>query len=173
MGYGSQLKGDPAMLKNPERQASFYDAEYICEELIQSDSYYRKFKEIVSPLMDELDFETMYCQDNGRPPISPKLLGMVLLLQFHKNLSDREMERACMYDIEIKYALGLKLDERPFDHSSLGDFRNRLLEHGQSKMIFDKILNRLIDLELITIIDALCIILHTLKLQNNSFPLPP
>ncbi len=137
------------MLKNPQRQASFYDAEYICEELIPADSYYRKFKEIVSPLMDELNFETMYCRDNGRPPISPKLLAMVLLLQFHKNLSDREMERACMYDIEIKYALGLKLDERPFDHSSLGDFRKRLMDHGQSKMIFDKILNRLIDLELI------------------------
>lgn len=137
------------MLKNSQSQASFFDAEYICEELIPPDSYYRKFKEIVSPLMDELDFETMYCQDNGRPPISPKLLAMVLLLQFHRNLSDREMERACMYDIEIKYALGLKLNERPFDHSSLGDFRKRLLEHGQSKKVFDKILNRLIDLELI------------------------
>ncbi len=137
------------MLKDPQRQVSFYDAEYICEELIPPESYYRKFKEIVAPLMDELDFETMYCQDNGRPPISPKLLAMVLLLQFYKNLSDREMERACMYDIEIKYALGLKLNERPFDHSSLGDFRKRLLDNGQSKMIFDKILNRLIDLELI------------------------
>ena len=42
------------MLKNPERQASFYDAEYICEELIPPDSYYRKFKKIVSPLMDEV-----------------------------------------------------------------------------------------------------------------------
>ena len=149
MGDENQPKGDPKVLKNSQSQASFFDTEYICEELIPADSYYRKFKEIVSPLMDELDFETMYCQDNGRPPISPKLLGMVLLLQFHKNLSDREMERACMYDIEIKYALGLKLNERPFDHSSLGDFRKRLLEHGQSKMIFDKILNRLIDLELI------------------------
>jgi len=28
-----------------------------------------------------------------------------------------------MFDIEVKYALGLKLNERPFDHSSLGDFR--------------------------------------------------
>lgn len=137
------------MLKSPERQGSFYDVEYICEELIPPESFYRKFKEVVWPLMDELDFETMYCQDNGRPPISPKLLAMVLLLQFHKNLSDREMERACMYDIEIKYALGLKLNERPFDHSSLGDFRKRLMEHGQSKMVFDKVLNRLIDLELI------------------------
>jgi hypothetical protein len=43
------------------------------------------------------------------------------------------MERACMYDIEVKYALGLKLNERPFDHSSLGDFRKRLLENGKKK----------------------------------------
>jgi transposase len=54
------------------------------------------------------------------------------------------MERACMYDIEVKYALGLRLDERPFDHSSLGDFRQRLLENGQSKLIFDKIVDALI-----------------------------
>src|SRR3989338_7524774 len=145
----NQPKGGFQMLKSPERQGSFYDTSYICEELIPPESFYRQFKKIVWPLMDELNFEAMYCQDNGRPPISPKLLAMVLLLQFHKNLSDREMERACMYDIEIKYALGLKLNERPFDHSSLGDFRKRLLEYGQSKMIFDKILNRLIDLELI------------------------
>lgn len=137
------------MLKNPQSQASFFDTEYICEDLIPKNSFYRRFKEVVWPLMDELDFESMYCQDNGRPPISPKLLAMVLLLQFHKNLSDREMERTCMYDIEVKYALGLKLNERPFDHSSLGDFRQRLMDHGQSKLIFDKILNRLIDLNLI------------------------
>ncbi len=137
------------MLKNPQNQASFFDAEYICEDLIPADSYYRKFREIVFPLMDELDFESMYCQDNGRPPISPKLLAMALLLQFHKNLSDRGMERACMYDIEIKYALGLKLNERPFDHSSLGDFRKRLYEHGQSKRVFDQILNKLIEADLI------------------------
>jgi transposase len=55
------------------------------------------------------------------------------------------MERACMYDIEIKYALGLRLDERPFDHSSLGDFRKRLLENGKEKEIFDKILGELVE----------------------------
>ena len=49
-----------------------------------------------------------------------------------------------MYDIEIKYALSLALDERPFDHSSLGDFRKRLLENGKEKEIFDRILSRLI-----------------------------
>jgi transposase len=137
------------MLKTPQRQGSFYDVEYICDELIPEDSFYRKFRQIVWPLIKNKDFESMYCQDNGRPPIRPSLLAMAMILQFHKNLSDREMERACMYDIELKYALGLRLDERPFDHSSLGDFRKRLLENNKEKAIFDQILNHLMKTKLI------------------------
>jgi IS5 family transposase len=137
------------MLKPRNRQRSFYDADSVCERLIPQDSFYRKFKEIVWPLIEDDQFEDMYCKDNGRPSISPALLAMATILQFYRNLSDREMERACMYDIEIKYALGLKLDDRPFDHSSLGDFRERLLQNGKEKEVFDKILDHLVSAGLI------------------------
>jgi len=137
------------MFKPREKQSTFFDATYICEKLIPKDSFYRKFREIVWPIIKDDEFAPMYCKDNGRPPISPALLAMATILQFHRNLSDREMERACMYDIEIKYALGLRLDERPFDHSSLGDFRERLLKNGKEKEIFDRILKHLIKAGLI------------------------
>lgn len=137
------------MLKSCARQGSFYDSDHICDHLIPQDSFYRKFREIVSPLIKDDQFNSMYCKANGRPAISPSLLALATILQFHKNLSDREMERACMYDIEIKYALDLRLDERPFDHSSLGDFRKRLLENGKEKEVFDNILNHLIKTGLI------------------------
>lgn len=137
------------MLKGPDHQRSFYDAEYLCERLIPADNFYRKFKEIVSPLIKDEDFDSMYCKDNGRPPISPSLLAMALIIQFYRAFSDMEMETACMYDIQVKYALGLKLDERPFDHSSLGDFRERLLKNGREKEIFDRILDHLIKAGLI------------------------
>ncbi|MCL5773490.1 MAG: IS1182 family transposase [Firmicutes bacterium] len=137
------------MLKTQCQQGNFYDTDYVCEELIPQDSFFRKFKEIVSPLINDEEFETMYCLDNGRPAISPSLLAIATILQFYRNLSDREMERACMYDIEIKYALGLRLDEKPFEHSSLGDFRKRLLENSKEKEIFDCILNKLVEAGLI------------------------
>lgn len=137
------------MIQQRNLQTSFYDADHVCERLISKDSFYRKFKEIVSPLIDDQQFESMYCKNNGRPPISPALLAMATILQFYRDLSDREMERACMFDIEIKYALGLRLDERPFDHSSLGDFRKRLLENGKEKETFDRILKHLIKADLI------------------------
>src|SRR3989338_9621007 len=132
-----------------EHQASFFDVEFLCETLIPPDSYYRKFRELVWPLLKDEAFAALYCQDNGRPPIPPRLLAMALLPQFHQDLSDREMELACMYDLEVKYALGLRLDERPFDHSSLGDFRARLLAHGKEKLLFDRVLARLIEVHLI------------------------
>lgn len=137
------------MYRSAENQTSFYDTTFICEELIPETSFYRKFREIVWPLIDDEIFTSMYCLDNGRPPISPALLAMATILQFHKNLSDREMERACMFDIEMKYALGLKLDERPFDHSSLGDFRKRLLNNDKQKEVFDRILQELVGQDLI------------------------
>lgn len=137
------------MLRPRDRQGSFYDAEHVCERLIPPDSFYRKFRDSVWPLIEDELFEPMYCGDNGRPAIPPSLLAMAVILQFYRNLSDREMERACMFDIEVKYALGLRLDERPFDHSSLGDFRKRLLENGKEKEVFDRILGHLIEAKLI------------------------
>jgi len=137
------------MLTPVEHQRSFYDADQICESLIPPDSFYRQFREVVAPLIQDEQFKDMYCPDNGRPPIPPSLLALATILQFHRNLSDREMERACAYDIEVKYALGLRLDERPFDHSSLGDFRQRLLANGKEKAIFEHILTHLVEAGLI------------------------
>ncbi len=147
MGENSNIQGkeENSMLRAEDQQGSFYDTDYLCERMIPQDSFYRKFREKVWPLLEDEQFESMYCQDNGRPPIRPSLLAMATIIQFHKDLSDREMERACMYDIEVKYALGLRLDERPFDHSSLGDFRKRLLESGKEKAVFDSILKRLVE----------------------------
>lgn len=137
------------MLRTASKQSNFYDADFVCERLVSKNSFYRKFREIASPLITDVQFESMYCKDNGRPPISPALLAMATILQHYRDLSDREMERACMFDIEIKYALGLQLDERPFDHSSLGDFRKRLLDNGKEKEIFDCILAHLVSSGLI------------------------
>lgn len=137
------------MLKQKMNQRSFLDANYLCDRLIPSDSFYRKFRDIVWPLIRDEQFEEMYCKNNGRPPISPSLLAMATILQFYRDLSDREMERACMFDIEVKFALGFQLDERPFDHSSLGDFRKRLLKNGKEKEVFDRILEHLIKARLI------------------------
>ena len=62
------------MLKPRDQQGSFYDPEYICEQLIPQDSFYRKFREVVWPIVKDEDFDSMYCKDNGRPPFRPHSL---------------------------------------------------------------------------------------------------
>ena len=41
------------MLTSRDRQRSFYDADSVCEQLIPEDSFYRKFREVVAPLIDD------------------------------------------------------------------------------------------------------------------------
>jgi transposase len=93
------------MFKPRDQQTTFFDATYFCEKLIPQDSFYRKFRELVWPIIEDDQFKSMYCPDNGRPALSPALLAMATILQFHRNLSDREMERACMCDIGTKLGL--------------------------------------------------------------------
>lgn len=138
------------MLTPTEHQRSVSDADQVCESLIPPDSVSRRFRVVVAPLITNAQFAALASPDTGRPAISPALLACATILQFHRTLSDREMARACRYDIEVKYALGLRLDERPFDHSSLGDFRQRLLTNGKEKAIFDRIVQRFVETRLIT-----------------------
>ncbi len=137
-------------MKNVNVQQTFLDSDYYCELLIPQNSFFRKFRNLVGPLITDEMFKDLYCWNNGRPPISPSLMAKAMLVQYHMNLSDREMERTCQFDLEVKFALGLRIDERPFDHSSLGDFRERLLRSGKEKDIFDCIVAELIDKKLIS-----------------------
>ena len=95
------------MISKSSTQSSFMDADYLCERLVPQDSFYRRFKELVTPLIKDEYFEDMYCKDNGRPAISPAMLACACILQYYRDYSDREIERACTFDIEIKHALGL------------------------------------------------------------------
>ena len=69
------------MLKRTDPQRSFYDADQVCEQLIPPDSFYRQFREVVAPLIQDEQFAAMYCPDNGRPPIPPSLLACATILQ--------------------------------------------------------------------------------------------
>ena len=79
------------MLKNRINQTSFVDTDYICERLVPQNSFYRKFRELVTPLMPDQSFADMYCAVNGRPAIQPSLMACACILQFYRALSDREM----------------------------------------------------------------------------------
>lgn len=74
------------------KQGSFLDTDYLCERLVPKDSFYRRFRELVSPLISDDLFSDLYCPDNGRPALAPSMMACACILQRYMDLSDREME---------------------------------------------------------------------------------
>ncbi|MEU8976863.1 transposase, partial [Streptomyces monashensis] len=78
----------------------------------------------------------------GRPAWSPARLALVLVLvlQFAEGLTDRQAAEMVRARIDVKYALGLDLDDAGFDFSVLSEFRDRLVEADAGRRVLDGIL---------------------------------
>ncbi|MGW0963122.1 IS1182 family transposase [Streptomyces gelaticus] len=76
----------------------------------------------------------------GKPAWSPGRLALVLVLQFVEGLTDRQAAEAVRARIDVKYALGLELDDPGFDFSVLSEFRDRLVEADAGRRLLDGIL---------------------------------
>jgi IS5 family transposase len=78
-----------------------------------------------------------YSQDQGRPVKNlPETMFRSAIVQYLMNYSDREMEQAARYHIIIKWFLGIPVEDSSYDHSALGDFRDRLGEERWKKLFF-------------------------------------
>ena len=76
----------------------------------------------------------------GKPGLSPVLLGFVTLFQYLEGLSDREATNAVLVRLDWKYALHLPLDYGGFDFSVLSEYRTRLVKHEAEGRVFERIL---------------------------------
>ena len=108
-------------------------------------------------LKDE-EFAHLY-SDIGRPSVSPAQLTAAILIQLEKDLSDRELEEATLYDDRVKYALGMSRNGPGLDAVTLCRFRQRLIAGDGAKMLLDKVValgkeRGLISAETVAIVDT-------------------
>jgi transposase len=127
------------MLGRRSPQLGLFDA-FALPHRVPGDSFYARMGAVYSKLFRDEDLAMMYDPDNGRPSLPPSLMSGVLLLQFHDNVSDEEAVQRLLFDLRWKVALGLPLDYAGFDPSSLSVFRKRLLENGQERYAFDRLI---------------------------------
>ncbi|MFE7330106.1 transposase [Streptomyces sp. NPDC057565] len=66
-------------------------------------------------------------------------------MQSAENLTDRAAVHRVRYGMDLKYALGLELDDPGFDASVLSEFRTRLVKHGMEEKVLDLLLTALKD----------------------------
>ena len=132
-------------------QRSFYHTDYLAGNLFSLANRYRLFREKIRPKLLELapKVEALYCPENGRPPIDPVLLCGVTLLQFMEKVADRRASEQVVYHLGWKYALDLELDDQGFHSTVLVYFRDRLEEKKAERMIFDGVVDLLMELGLV------------------------
>jgi hypothetical protein len=136
---------DRMSLPNRDPQRSFFDVSFLAENLFDGKDLYSLFRREILPALEAKRGElgAMYCADNGRPAIDPVLVAGVTLLQFMDKAPDRQAMERLRYHLGWKHALGLAVDYAGFHPTSLVYFRQRLLEHQNSRCGFDAILQAL------------------------------
>src|SRR5438128_2743109 len=88
----------------------------------------------LGPIFADDDFTALY-PALGQPASSPARLALVTILQFAEDLPDRQAAECVRGRIDWKYALGLELTDPGFHYSVLTEFRQRLVEHGQERLL--------------------------------------
>jgi hypothetical protein len=129
--------------RDPPR--SFFDVSFLAENLFDDRNPYELFRREILPALkaQREPLAAMYCADNGRPPLDPVLVAGVTLLQFMEKAPDRQAAERLRMHLGWKHALGLAVDYAGFHATSLVYFRQRLLEHQQSRVLFDALLQGL------------------------------
>lgn len=79
----------------------------------------------------------------GRPPYDPSVLCRMLFLSYLYNISERDTEIMANDSVSMKYFLGIGLDEKAPDHSTLTKFKDRLLKGGR-EIAFENLLQEIL-----------------------------
>ncbi len=109
---------------------------------------YMRMRDELGTIFEDEDFAGLF-PERGRPAFSPWRLALVTIMRFSEDLSDRQAADAVHARIDWKYALSLELDDPGFDASVLCEFRTRLLDNGDERLLFDVLLERFREMGLV------------------------
>jgi transposase len=109
------------------------------EDLVPKDHFLRKLEQALDLSFVYGETAHLYSRKYGRPPIDPVVMVKYLLLGFLYGIpSERQIEQRCADSNAFRWYLGIDLDERVPDHSTVSQLRRR-------KPGFRKVLRRLFE----------------------------
>ena len=100
---------------------------------------YMAMRDELGALYEDADSRDLFPVE-GQPAECPWRLALVLVMQYAENLSYRQAADGVRGRIDWKYALGLELSDPGFDFSVLSEFRARLIESQQEKLLLNRLL---------------------------------
>lgn len=96
----------------------------------------------------------------GPKPYDPILMFKILILQRYYNLSDAQIEYQILDRLTFCRFLGLSLNDKVPDEKTVWEFRNRLIEKGLEKELFERFT---------TLLETHGLIAHEGKIIDASF----
>ena len=105
---------------------------------------YIKMRDELGTIYKDEQFVDLYPQV-GQSAIPPWRLALVTIVQFAEQLTDRDAAEAVRSRIDLKYLLGLELDDAGFDFSVLSEFRSRLLTGEAEERLLAAMLDKFTD----------------------------
>ena len=117
------------------------------ENLVPENHFLRKLEKAMyfGFIYDEV--RDLYCPDNGRPSIDPVVLVKYLLVGYLYGIeSERRIEQEIQVNMAYRWFLGLDLDDRVPDHSTISQNRRRRF-HSENvfRHLFEHILRQCIE----------------------------
>ena len=119
--------------------------EYLYDQVVPQDHFLRKLRQIV-----DWDYFTkrlikLYKGQGvvGRPPFDPAMMLKIEVIAYLYKLSERQVEVFVNENLPAKYFVGLAVDGKAPDHSTLTTFRERLLKNGKVA-IFEAMLAQIV-----------------------------
>ena len=119
------------------RQTTFIHGPTVYEKLISEDHILYRINKLIDFTFVNNACSDLYSLDKGRPvKNTPEMMFRSAIVQYLNDYSDRQMEQSARYDIMTKWFIGLSIEDNSYDHSALGDFRDRLGEEMWKKLFF-------------------------------------
>jgi IS5 family transposase len=127
---------------------SFF-GKYIYDQVVPQDHFLRKLNEQIGWKRFTRKLIRLYKGEGivGRPPFDPALVLKMELVAYLYNLSERQVEVHINENMPAKFFVGLAVDQKAPDHSTLTVFRKRLVERGKLK-VFEEMLEEIVQIAL-------------------------
>jgi hypothetical protein len=123
-----------------ERQARFDDAVTLLGDQLAEGSIYRLLAEHGQVLFGDEYFTDLFKRSPlGRPTVPARTVAVVMLLQSHEGLSDREACDRLAFDLRWKAAAGLPVSVGSFHPTVLVGMRNRLRASDRPRRLFEDV----------------------------------
>jgi transposase, IS5 family len=118
---------------------------YLYDQIVPQEHFLRKLLQIIDWDQFTRKLIQLYKGEGvvGRPPFDPQLLLKVELIAYLYHLSERQVEVHINENLPAKFFVGLAVDQKAPDHSTLAVFRERLIQRGKLK-IFEEMLDEIL-----------------------------